>query len=131
MLTLILAAAFSATLGLQQSATPARPDPREKLDTAIAEGIRLLETKDYVKFLSTFVPPEVLAARGKSIEEFAAEFSQGRAVEALAALKYIQSSKPAMSADGTSAFYEISPPPERGPRSMTWSKIGKYWYITK
>src|SRR5262245_42048385 len=131
MLNLIAGLVLSSTLGVQQArvaATP--PDPRERLETAIAEGIKLLEAKDYAKFLTMFVPPEVLASRGP-IEQFAAEFASRKGPMALVALKQIQNAKPTMSPDGSVATYELIPAPEGGPGSITWQKTGKYWYIAK
>ena len=131
MLTLIAGLVLSSTLNFQQSPAAAKPDPRERLDTAIAEGIKLLEAKEHAKFLTMFVAPDVLASRGP-IEQFAADFASRRASAALEALKQIQKLKPAMSADGLTATYgPLTPGPVGGPTSMTWGKIGKYWYIQK
>lgn len=130
MLTLIAGLVLSSSLALQQPPAATKPDPRERLDTAIAEGIRLLEAKEYAKFLTLFVPPEVLASRGP-IEQFAAEFATRRGPLALDAFKQIQNVKPTMSADGMTAVYDVTPRPDGGPTSMTWGKIGKYWYIQK
>ena len=130
MLTLIAGLVLSSSLALQQPPAATKPDPRERLDTAIAEGIRLLEAKEYAKFLTLFVPPEVLASRGP-IEQFAAEFATRRGPHALDAFKQIQNVKPTMSADGMTAVYDVTPGPDGGPTSMTWGKIGKYWYIQK
>ena len=131
MLTAIAALVFSSTLSVQQPPAAVKPDPREKLDTAIAEGVRLLEKKDYVAFLTAFVTPADLAARGKSVEDFAAEFATERGEVALVALKQIQTLKPAMSADGTSATFQLHLADERAPGAMTWTKIGARWYISK
>ena len=130
MLTLIAGFVLSSTLAAQQSPATPKPDPREQLDTAIAEGIRLLEAKDYAQFLSMFVPADVLASRGP-IEQFAADFAGRRGPLALAALKQIQHVKPTMSADGLTATYDLVAGPDGGPTSMMWGKIGKFWYIQK
>jgi hypothetical protein len=129
MFTLIAGFVLSSTLGIQQPRATPPPDPRERLDTAIAEGIKLLEAKDYVKFLTMFVPPDALA--GQNIEQFAADFARRKGPMALAALKEIQTAKPTMSNDGLTATYAVTPGPDGGPTSMMWSKIGKYWYIAK
>ena len=130
MTTLMLGLALTAILGSQQpSFTPAAPDPRERLETAIEEAIRLLDKKDYTTFLSMFVPPEALARRRDTLEEFAAAFAGEKADRLLAALKQIRTATPAMSPEGTQATYQISPRPERGPDSLRWNKIGKFWYI--
>ena len=129
MLTLMVAMVFAVTTGPQQSnATAAQTDPREHLDMAIEASIGLLEKKEYAKFLSTFSPPEALAQRRDTLEQFAARFaSDGDRV--LALLKRIQKVKPTMSADGLTATYVLEPAPERGPSSLRWEKIGKYWYL--
>jgi hypothetical protein len=129
MLTLI-GMTLSVTLLIPQSgAAPAQSDPRERLETAIEEGIRLLEKKEYLKFLTTLADPAALAKRRDTPEEFAAEFAEDGAERLLAMLKRIRTAKPAMSADGNTATYQLDPAPERGPRTLRWEKIGKYWYI--
>ena len=46
-------------------------------------------------------------------------------------LKQIKGAKPTMSADGLTATFDVTSGPDDGPTSMTWGKIGKYWYIAK
>ena len=129
MTTLIIGLALTAILGAQQpTATPAA-DPRERLETAIEEGIRLLDKKEYATFLSMFVAPDMLARRRDTLEEFAAEFAGGKADRLLAVLKQIRTAKPTMNPESTQAIYELTPAPERGPSSLRWNKIGKFWYI--
>lgn len=104
--------------------------PREKLDTAIAEGIRLLEAKEYASFLKSFVPPDVLKQLdGGSIDEFAKKFSEKKAGQLLAALKSVKNEKPKMDDDGKTATFEIKL--EDAPRkTVVFKKIEKYWYIS-
>jgi hypothetical protein len=128
MLTLF-AFVLVGTIGAQQpSAGAVQEDPRERLDTAIEAAIGLLEKKEYAKFISMFSPPEALAQRRDTLEEFAARFApDGDRV--LAVLKRIQKVKPTMSGGGLTATYALEPKPERGPSSLRWEKIGKYWYL--
>lgn len=58
---LLTVAAVCGFTALTSTATAApAADPRAKLDTAIDEGIRLLEDEEYVEFLKMFVPPDEL-----------------------------------------------------------------------
>ncbi|HMO36504.1 MAG TPA: hypothetical protein PKA06_10720, partial [Gemmatales bacterium] len=64
---------------------------QEKLETAITEGIKLLEGKEYVKFLKAFVEPPELEelSKGGSIEEFAEKFAVSKGPQLLSVLKNI------------------------------------------
>jgi len=118
------AAAFAAS----SAADDATPDPREKLESAIPEMIRLLETKEYTTLLKNYAPPEVLKAiTGKtSLEEVAKEFGEGKAEKLLTVLKSIKEMKPTLDADGKKATYEGL----KGEKSkIVFLKIDKYWYI--
>jgi hypothetical protein len=105
----------------------AKPDPREELQTAIAEGIRLLEAREYKTFVTTFVPAEELKKRG-DIDAFVEKFSGPRAAQLLAALKEIQTAKPVMDDSGTRATFGLQAAEGR-PNSLRFEKIGRYWYI--
>jgi hypothetical protein len=106
---------------------PARPDPREQLTTAIAEGIRLLEAKEYKAFVMTFVPAEELKKRG-DIDAFVEKFAGPRASQLLAALKEIQTATPVMDESGTKATFALQAAGGR-PNSLRFERIGGYWYI--
>ena len=55
-----------ATIGIVAEET--KPDPREKPETAVTEGIRLLEKEEYVDFLKQFVPPDDLKELTKKVQ---------------------------------------------------------------
>ena len=118
-----------ALLALPQTAPATKVDPREHLPTAISEGIRLLEAKEYLAFLKVFVPPEELAQRERreDIAAFAEKFGQ-KAPLLLVALKEAQQGKPVMQKEGTVASFELTAR-EGGPKTLRFEKIGKYWYI--
>ena len=130
MLTLIAGVTLALTLATPQPQAPAaKVDPRENLDTAIAEAVRLLEAKEHAAFLKTFIEPSMLASRRDTFEEFAASFAGERADRLLAMLKHARTMKPAMNAEGTIATYQPDPNAGVGTRSLRWEKTGKYWYI--
>lgn len=103
---------------------------REKLDTAIVEGIRLLEAKEYATFLRHFVPPDMLKQLGDDkFDEFAKKFSEKKAGQLLAALKSVKNEKPKLDDDGTTATFDVKI--EDAPRkTVVFKKIDKYWYIS-
>jgi hypothetical protein len=55
-----------ATIPVASAQTASKPDPREKVETAIGAAVHLLEAKDYRTFLLQFVPPDQVKARGGS-----------------------------------------------------------------
>jgi hypothetical protein len=106
------------------------PEKREQLETAIPEGIRLLEAKEYELFLQSFVSPDELkdVTGGTSLAEFAKKFGERKAPRLLEVLKEIKDVKPVLDeakAEATFAFKkEIG-----GKKSITFQKVDKYWYI--
>jgi hypothetical protein len=103
---------------------------REKVDTAIAGGIKLLEAKDYAGFLKAFVEPEMMEKFSKdgSIDEFAKMFGEKKGPQLLEVLKKIKYMKPTMEQDGKVASFdvEIEGTSKKG---IKFRKIEKYWYI--
>ena len=112
-------------------AADSKTDPREKLETAIPEGIRLLEAKDYATFLKTFVAPDDFKriTAEASLDEFVKKFSERKAADLLQALKSIKDAKPTLDPAGKKASYDLT---ERigGHRTLTFVKVDKHWYIT-
>jgi hypothetical protein len=108
----------------------AKVDRREKLETAIPEGVRLLEAKEYATFIKHFAEPDQLkkATRDTSLEAFAKEFGQEKAAILLKVLKSIKDTKPAFSADGKKATYNLKDD-VAGKKTITFVKVDKYWYI--
>lgn len=112
-----------------KSAAEKKADPRESLDTAIAEGIRLLEAKEYEGFIKTFaVPEELKSITSKVPMEQLVEGFKSKGEHALSDLKVIKALKPEVSADGKTATYKADG--EKGPkRTLVFTKIDKLWYV--
>ena len=128
-------ALLCASLLLGQAATPARPaDPREQLVTAIAHGVRLLEAREFARFLQEFVSPleikSVLGSEpGAPIDpKVAANFAEDKAAQVLQALRDAQKATPVFENDGRLAVYPLRTP-IGGRSAMAFTKVGKYWYI--
>jgi hypothetical protein len=110
-----------------------KPSPRENVGTAVAEGVRLLETKAYEEFLKTFVAPEDLKKLSDkmTVKEYSEKFAEKKAPMLLQVLKSIQDSKPVMSDDGREATFELKKELGAQKDSIVFLKIDKYWYIEK
>ena len=107
-----------------------KPDPRENLDAAIPEAIRLLEKKDYEGLLKAFVAPkdfEMITA-DKPLADFAKWFGEEKAPKLLAVLNAVKGTTPTLSEDKLLATFELKEPVE-GKRDIQFKKIDKYWYI--
>lgn len=109
-------------------AKDAKPDPQEKLETAIPEAIRLLEKKDYATLLKNFVAPDDLkkVTENKSLDEFAKAFGESHADKLLTMLKSVKDAKPEMEEKGTKATYKSKEP---NGMPLVFQKVGKRWYI--
>jgi len=107
-----------------------KPNPREKPETAIVEGIRLLEGKEYVAFLKAFVPPAELKTmtNKETLEELAKKFGDKKAARLLKVLKMAKEVKPTMDANGTKATYDLKEA-INGKKTITLIKIEKCWYV--
>jgi hypothetical protein len=112
-------------------AQDSKADPREKLETAIPEAIRLLEAKDYAKLLKNFVKPEDFKriTEQMPLEDFAKEFGKAKADGLMAALKAIKDVKPKLEEDDKKATF-VFKEPIGGKESMIFVKVDKYWYIS-
>ena len=106
------------------------PNPRTQPETAVKEGIRLLEAGKHAEFLKTFArPSEVEEQLAKtSMDKAAAEFGEKRAPDILAALRAASTMKPTLSAEGTRAEYTFEKPFGRE-RKISMVKIGEFWYF--
>ncbi len=107
-----------------------KPDPRENLDTAIAEGIRLLEAEDYTGFFMTFAPPALIKEMTESgeLDDILERFVEGKAAGALEDLKQIKGTTSTLSPDGKEATFRLPSAPWGD--TITFIKVGKYWYIS-
>lgn len=118
------------TMSIEQSRGEDKDAVREKLDTAIGEGIRLLEAKEYVAFLKNFVEPEAFKkfSEAGNIEDFAQKFGESKAKQLTEVLKSIKTATPKISEDGKKATFDISVEGV-SKKNIAFTKIGKYWYI--
>lgn len=107
-----------------------KPDPRENIDTAIPEAIRLLEKKDYEGMLKAFVAPKELEmiTADKPLPDFAKTFGENNAERLLKVLTAIKGTTPTLSDDKTLATFELKEP-VIGKHEIQFQKIDKYWYI--
>jgi hypothetical protein len=124
-------AALAGILGFEVLVTAqGKADPREELETAIPEAIRLLEAKEYETFLKTFIPPDDFKSVTKqvSLEEFAKRFGKDKAADLLRVLKAIKGTKPTLDPDGTKAPFKhgIKGAPKD---SITFVKMDGLWYL--
>lgn len=126
MFVAILLVASSSIVG-------ADPDPREKISTAIDEGIRLLEAKEHLEFVKKFAHPddikELLDNEGLSLEELAEKFGEKGAAELLAVLKYVKANgPPSYNEQKTKATFSIDKAEFRQ-KTLQFEKKGSYWYV--
>jgi hypothetical protein len=107
-----------------------KPDFREDLKTAIPEGIRMLEAKEYVAFIKAFVEPELLKKiiGNGPIEKFAEIFGKAKAESLLNVLQQIKDQQPELKENGTKAVFKIKDP-VNGKDEIKFNKIEKFWYI--
>jgi len=119
-----------ADLGTAQESKDKKPDPREKVETAIPKAIALLEEKKYAEMLRKFMPPEELKRipKAKNLEEFAERFGKQQAPHLLKALKQLKDIKPIFSDDKKEVEYKLKEAIS-GKDSLKFVKIDKYWYI--
>jgi hypothetical protein len=105
-------------------------DPRTKPETLVTEGIRLLEAKDYVTFFQIFVPPDDLArvTADTSVQDFASRFGPSRGSVMLPLLKAVSGTGPTLDAEGKTAVFRLKEP-LMGKDSLTFVKIGDFWYF--
>jgi hypothetical protein len=110
---------------------PVEATPREHIDTAVVEGIRLLEAEDYEGFVSAFVKPDdllIVAPTPDALAAHAKDFGANRAASWLDALRDIRGRTPVLDAAETSATFVLARP-LAFKQTLTFVKIGKYWYI--
>lgn len=127
----MLISILASFLSLAAIAQDAKPDPRESLETAIPEAIRLLEAKEAVTFIKQFAHPDdlkKLAEQGKTPENMAEQFSGDKSMRLLAVLKEIKDKKPEASEDGLTMLYKVEDNKAPGGK-IVFQKSGKLWYI--
>lgn len=111
-------------------AQDSKTDPREKLETAIPEAIRLLEAKDYTKLLKNFVKPEDFKriTESQPLEAFARQFGKDKSDNLLTVLKSIKDVKPKLEDEGEKAVFTLKEA-VGGKDKITFEKVDKFWYI--
>ncbi|MFO0814319.1 MAG: hypothetical protein U0796_13925 [Gemmatales bacterium] len=128
-LSSMIALVFFACIALNAQADD-KQTWREKLETAIPEGIRMLEAKEYVPFIKAMVEPDQLAklTENGTVEEFAERFAKRKAADLLKVLKDIKGRTPSMEENGTVASYEVNVE-GFSKKAIKFRKVDKYWYI--
>jgi len=107
-----------------------KADPRENVETAVPEAIRLLEAKEYKDFLKAFVPRanfEKITQR-KTIDEFAEDFGKSKSGDLLKVLQAIKDRTPTYNDTRTKATYQFELE-GIAKKSISFGKTGNYWYI--
>lgn len=128
--TLVTSLALAVVLALPVAAAQ-NPDPRTKPETAVAHAIRLLEAKEYVKFVQAFVPPDDLKRaieQGASVEQFGEGVGR-RAERLVSALKSIKDTAPTFDAEGKTATYKLKEAVFGTRDALVFIKIGEFWYL--
>ncbi len=130
MFQLMVMTVVTSIVCVTASAESIKPEAHEKLETAIPAGIKLLEAKEYKLFLKRFVIPKDFKkhTKGKSLDEIAQRFGQRKASGLLAVLKKINRTKPLLKNTATEAKFGIEKS-AIGKETITFVKVGKYWYI--
>lgn len=119
--------AVTSFVGTPLFAEDVQIDARKNLETAIPEGIRLLEAKKYKLFLKNFVHPKELKHR--SLEESAETFAQQKAPALLQMLKQIKNTTPIWNKNKTAATYKLKKSELIRRQSITFVKKKKHWHI--
>lgn len=116
--------------GVALVAQDAPANPREKIETAVPEMIRMLEKKEHLKFIEQFAPPKVVESikSDQKLEEFAKGFGDKLAPALLKALNEIKGTKPEMSDDGKKATFTLKEE-IANKKTLVLEKVEKYWYI--
>jgi hypothetical protein len=129
---LALVAGAAVLASAQPYASAQQPDARRQVAAAIQESIRLLEAKQHLEFIKTFIRPsevEELVAKFGSAENVAAESAKGdRIGTMLKRLHAASKLEPTFNTDGTIARYTFDAPIGRE-KGLSLQKIGERWYL--
>lgn len=101
--------------------------PQLTPQAAIEDMRRLLQAKDYVGLLTTYMAPadkERALARDDTIERFAEDFANRKAQRMLEVLDRCAKAEPEMSEDGAIATWKFD-----GSRPMHLQRIDGRWYV--
>lgn len=107
-----------------------KPEEREKLETLIPAGIRLIEANEFEKLIKVFAPPEALKEITSvlTMQELVENFKEDKGPQLLKIFKEIKEAKPELSDDGKTAVYKLKEA-VGSKESITFKKIEKYWYL--
>ncbi|MEQ8786836.1 MAG: hypothetical protein RIC55_11080 [Pirellulaceae bacterium] len=127
---LLIVAALAAPDEAKPSDEVKTANPRLQVRTAIEDGIRLLEAKEFKTFIERYAHPMDLKKilKEKSVDELAKEFQESNAEKLLVVLQMIRRDTPEMSEDGRQAVFKLKA--EGLPRDgIRYEKSGDFWYI--
>jgi hypothetical protein len=111
-----------------------KPSPRENVETTVVEGLRLLESKDYRRFLQEYFPPEWVKAKMAEpggLNAWVDVFVAHSLGNVLQHLKQASTIKPIYDEAKTTAIFTltIQDGNESFVKNYRMVKIGRYWYI--
>jgi hypothetical protein len=131
-LALVVVAVATLAWPAETAGSQQQPDHKRQVQTAIQEAIRLLEAKQHLEFVKTFMRPnevERLVAKFGTVDNLAAEFGKDeRAGTLLKALQTASKLEPMFNSTNTSARFTFETPIGRE-RGLLLQKIGDRWYI--
>ncbi len=131
-LLLIIAVTLISFSSCKTTVSSSKGDPRLNPETAVADMINLLESKQYKQFIENYFDPETLQrvlsmyAIDDFVENFAAKDSKN-VEKILVALKNAQKIKPEMNSEKTEARYPKGK--INSERDLALKKVGAYWYL--
>jgi len=120
----LLAASFAA------AEDPALADPRADIATLIPHAIKILEAKEYARFIQELASPasvKNLEKQPGGIEEAAKQYESAAGPVILGILKNMGNQKPVKSPDGKRAIFRAKG--SKGGYQITLVKSGDHWYF--
>jgi hypothetical protein len=130
-LALTLAAGTAGLAFADPQASGQQADAKRQVAAAIQEAIRLLEAKQHLEFVKTFIRPselEELVTKFGTVEKVAAELGKDDDGTMLKRLHAASKLEPTFNADGTIARYTFDAP-IGGEKGLSLQKIGDRWYL--
>ena len=114
----------------------AEENPQAKIESAVAEAIRLLEAREHKTFLQKFIEPDALAKMREETEErgedaldhLLKQFVPVKSETLLKALKSIKDATPSYENDGNKAVFKL----EEGPYTkghISFRRVDGLWYL--
>jgi hypothetical protein len=105
-------------------------DPRASLESAIADGIKLLAAKDFETFITRYAAPDELREMkaADEFEEVVQRFAGGKSELLLIVLKEIKDKEPKLTRKERLATFPIEY--KKSPReTIEFEKIEGLWYL--